>query len=252
MTLFGRPFQPRLWTSVAAFLVLLVLIGLGTWQVIRLEWKEGLIAERQERWTAPAIALPQDLSNTEEVLHRRVAITGHYRHDQELFLPGRSYRGTGGVGVVTPFVMDDGRTVMIYRGWVPATMQDTAFRTDSNPEGDLTVEGVIREGGWHGSDWAIPENNVEGNAWFYVNPAEMAAATNSVNAIEPIYLGLYREDPEESLPFTPPPPMDLTNNHLQYAITWYAFAVTLIVIFVIYHLGPKRKPEDEGPGETKT
>ncbi|GAB5468529.1 MAG: SURF1 family protein [Rhodospirillales bacterium] len=244
MTLFGRPFRPRLWTSVASLLMFLVLIGLGTWQTVRLDWKQDLIDERQARWASDAVVLPQEAAAMEALMHRRVEVSGRYLHDRELYLPGRSYKGTAGVGVVTPFILDDGRAVMIYRGWVPTSLQETEKRADSNPEGRVTVEGVVLPGGWQGSDWVEPGNNPDGNVWFFINPPEMAEATGVAQAIEPIYLGLYREDQEASLPFTPPPPMEMRNDHLQYAITWFALAAALIVIYVIFHLGPKTKPEE--------
>jgi len=246
MTLFGRPFRPRLWTSLAALAMFLVLIGLGTWQVVRLEWKQGLIAERQARWEAPAIAFPADPSDP-ALLHRRVEARGRYLHDRELYLPGRSYKGSTGMGVATPFVLEDGRGLIVYRGWVPSSREDPASRAGGNPEGQVTVEGVLLPGGWHGSDWAQPENDVDRNAWFFVDPAGMAAAAGLETPIDGVYLGLYRDDPEASLPFTPPPPMDLRNDHLQYAITWYALAVALVVIYLVFHTGPKRRPEEPPP-----
>jgi len=239
MTLFQRPFQPRLGTSIAAFVAIALLIGLGTWQVSRLIWKQELIAERQARWEASAIPLPQDLSNLEELLHRRVTVTGKYQHDKELYQPGRSYKGTTGVGVVTPFATDDGRGLLVYRGWVPSSHEDRATRQEGNPEGEVTIEGVLLPGGWQGSTWMEPGNKPESNMWFFIDPPAMAQATGLQNPITSVYLGIYREDPEASLPFTPPPPMDLRNDHLQYALTWYALALALLVIYVIYSLGPK-------------
>ncbi len=244
MTLFNRPFQPRLGTSIAALVMFLILIGLGTWQVVRLEWKQGLIDERQARWSAPATALPQDLSDEAALLHRRVMVEGRYRHDRELYLPGRSYKGSAGVGVVTPFEMTDGRGLLVYRGWIPTSRQDPATRSESNPEGTIQIEGVLLPGGWQGSDWVEPGNNAAGNVWFFIDPADMAKTAGLANPIIPLYLGLYRADQEASLPFTPPPPMEMRNDHLQYAITWYALAVALVVIFFVFSLGSKR-PEEE-------
>ena len=241
MTLFGRPFRPRLGTSIAALSMLAVLLGLGTWQLVRLEWKQSLINERQLRWQAPALMLPQDLSDQAALVHRKVVARGHYPHDRELYLPGRSYKGTAGVGIVTPFVLEDGRTLMVYRGWVPEKRKDPQTRPKGNPEGEIEVAGVLLPGGWHGSDWFQPENAPERNAWFFVDPAQMAAAVGAGNAIAPLYLGLYRDDAEANLPFTAPPPMDLRNDHLQYVITWYALAIALIVIYVVFHLDPQPK-----------
>ncbi len=249
MTLFNRPFQPRLGTSIAALIAIAILIGLGTWQVNRLAWKQGLIAERQERWAAAAIPLPQDLSNLDEVLHRRVTVKGVFQHDKELYLAGRSYKGTAGVGVVTPFVTDDGRGLLVYRGWVPSSREDRATRAEGNPEGEVTVEGVLLPGGWQGTTWMEPGNKPESNMWFFIDPSAMAEAAGLQNPINPVYLGVYRDDPEASLPFTPPPPMDLRNDHLQYALTWYALALVLLVIYVVYSLGPR--PSGNAGNETE-
>ncbi len=244
MTLFGRPFRPRLWTSLAALAMFLTLIGLGSWQLVRLDWKQSLIDERQARWTAPAIALPADLSDSEELLHRRVLAVGRFLHDHELYLPGRSYKGTAGVGVVTPFALQDGRQVIVYRGWVPTSRQAPATRPESLPQGEITLEGVLLPGGWQGSDWVEPGNNPDGNVWFFINPPEMAEATGLGRVIEPLYLGIYRDDPEASLPFTAPPPIEIRNDHLQYAVTWFALALALVVIYLVFHTGPKPKPEE--------
>ncbi len=244
MTLFNRPFQPRLGTGIAALVMFAILIGLGTWQAIRLDWKQGLIAERQAHWATPAITLPQDLSDEAKLLHRRVTLEGIYRHDRELYLPGRSYKGSAGVGVVTPFELTDGRGLLVYRGWVPTSRQDPSSRSEGNPEGVTRIEGIVLPGGWQGSDWVEPGNNAEGNVWFFIHPADMAKAAGLENAIHPLYLGLYREDQEAHLPFTPPPPTAMRNDHLQYAITWYALAFALVLIYVIYSLGPRHSEEE--------
>ncbi len=244
MTLFGRPFRPRLWTSLAALAMFLTLIGLGSWQLVRLDWKQGLIDERQERWAAPAIALPQDLSDSSALLHRRVQVEGRFLHDAELYLPGRSYKGTAGTGIVTPLVLTDGRSLLVYRGWVPTSREGRETRPESLPGGEVTVEGVLLPGGWQGSDWVEPGNDPQDNVWFFINPPEMAEAAGLERAIEPVYMGVYRDDPEAALPFTPPPPIELRNDHLQYAVTWFALAIALVVIYLVFHTGSKSKPEE--------
>lgn len=128
MTLLGRRFEPRWAPSLAALLGVLVLLGLGTWQLERLEWKETLIAEYLARRAAPPIALPDPIGDPVALDNRRVRLVGRFLHDRELYLGARSYKDEVGFHVVTPFRLDDGRAVMVDRGWVPARSRFPAWR----------------------------------------------------------------------------------------------------------------------------
>jgi surfeit locus 1 family protein len=129
-----------------------VLLGLGTWQIQRLHWKEALIATRQSQMSAPAIELPAT-PDPADLEYRRVTLTGRFLHDRELFLGGRTHGGVVGFGVVTPLALSEGREILVHRGWVPPARKDKSRRPEGLVDGTVTLEAVARTGGWKGSDW---------------------------------------------------------------------------------------------------
>src|ERR1700687_3115145 len=111
-------FRPTLWPTVFTVPAVLLMLGLGVWQIQRLHWKEGLIAERVERTTAPAIALPGPNDDISAAEFRHVGLTGEFLHDKELFLGARSLNDNTGYHVVTPFRLADNRGVLVDCGGV--------------------------------------------------------------------------------------------------------------------------------------
>src|ERR1051326_8167134 len=112
-------FRPTFWPTVFTVPAVLLMLGLGVWQIGRLQWKEGLIAERTERTTAPAIPLPEDGANLANAEYRHVSLTGEFLHDKEMFLGARSLNGNPGYHLVTPFRLPNNRVVLVDRGWIP-------------------------------------------------------------------------------------------------------------------------------------
>ncbi|MDP6708991.1 MAG: SURF1 family cytochrome oxidase biogenesis protein, partial [Alphaproteobacteria bacterium] len=94
-------FRPTLLPTLMTLPALLVLLGLGGWQLQRLEWKEGLIAERQARLAAAPIALPPRF-DAAPLAHRRVHLAGTFRHEAEIHLGARVHKGISGIEVLTP------------------------------------------------------------------------------------------------------------------------------------------------------
>ena len=88
-------FRPLFWPTVFSLPALLVLIGLGTWQVHRLEWKNQLIDNFESRAAATPIELPRgDIAPDLEF--RRLALTGTFDHGREVFMTGRTFEGNAG------------------------------------------------------------------------------------------------------------------------------------------------------------
>ena len=89
-------FRPYFWLSVCALPALIILILLGSWQVQRLSWKTGLIDEYRARALAPAIALPDADISLDNFRFQRLALTGRFLNDKEIYINGRTYEGNAG------------------------------------------------------------------------------------------------------------------------------------------------------------
>lgn len=242
MTEQGQPvmrFRPTFWASVWAMITLAILIALGTWQIQRMFWKAALIAERQDGFNAAAVALPGQDQDVPGILWRRVTVTGEFLNEQEIYLAARSLRSNVGWHILTPFLRDTGQTVMVNRGWVPQDRRDPAARAEGQIQGTVTIEGIATPGARKGP--FTPDNDIENNVWLW---ADLAAISKTLETrVQPLVLDALDEANPGGFPIGGQTRINLPNDHLQYALTWYALAVALAVIYVIYH----RRREDETP-----
>jgi surfeit locus 1 family protein len=215
---------------VAAF------IGLGRWQ-----WQRG--EAREAQWesfaNAPAEALPLGSRNLAELERFQwVRLNGSYDATRQFLLDNRTYEGRAGYEVLTPFVLSDGRTVLVNRGWVPFTgfrdrLPDVAFeagagevvgRVDELPSAGLESG---RAAPRSGDDW--PKLTT------YPSIGELRTALG--REIEPRIVLL---DPKAQAGYVRDwhPPGLSPARHLSYAFQWWSFAAALIVIWMI--LGVRR------------
>lgn len=240
-----RRFRPQLWPSLTTALALAVLVAMGGWQLERLEWKRGLIAEMTERMAGPAVALPPAPVDAAALRYRPIRLEGYFRHDRELFLEARSHRGRAGLHLVTPLVLDDGRVVLVDRGWVPPERRRPETRPEGQAAGPVSLTATLRTGGWKGYGFLRPENDPAGNAWVWMDLPRMAESVGlgGLDAVASGYYLVADDAPNPGgLPIGRAPGVELTNNHLGYAITWYALALVLLVIYLLHQSQPK--PED--------
>jgi surfeit locus 1 family protein len=222
-----------------------VLVSLGTWQVRRLAWKEDLIAQATERPLLPVRDLPGaaawpslDLAAEE---YRRFRLTGRFLHDKEALvftsLPDpHGPHGGPGYWVVTPLVLDAGGTVLINRGFAPQGRHLPADR-DEPPAADASVRvvGLLR----HDETRSLftPADRPDENLFFARAIADIAAAKGIAAPVAPFTVDLVAaETPPGGLPQAGETRMTFTNNHLQYAITWFGLAAALLAVFVSWVL----------------
>jgi len=226
-------FRPRLWPTLATLAALLVLVGLGTWQVERLRWKEALIAERDARLAAPAEMLPAD-ADWPAWGFRRVEVRGTFRHDLEQLFGANGRAGQVGHHVLTPLVRPDGSALLVDRGWVPAEEAHPATRREGQVEGPVTITGIARYRGEDTSNWFTPANQPEQAMWFSYDLPALEEALGL--ALLPVVVEADDRPNPGGLPIGGLSRIALTNNHLQYAITWYGLALTLVVVYVSFSL----------------
>jgi surfeit locus 1 family protein len=234
-----RRFRPTLWATVFTIAALAVLIALGTWQVQRLFWKEEQIDLRQERATSAAEPLPQSFPDPAGMEFTRVRLEGRFLHGEEFYVGARTDNGRVGYHVVTPFALKDGRVVLVNRGWVPENRRDAATRAEGQLEGEVTIEGLLRTGGWKGFDFARPPNKPEERFYFWLDLPVMAqtlveGGVSEGPVVTEVYVDAVASDIPGGLPIGGQTRINLANDHLEYAITWYSFAVILAVIYFLY------------------
>jgi surfeit locus 1 family protein len=186
-----------------------VLVSLGVWQMRRLDWKEGLIAEA----AAMMDHAPVDLPATPDPATDRylpVQVTGRLTGEEAHVLTSDRFRGPGFL-VIAAFQMADGRRILIDRGFIPE--ED---RKAPRPAKDAMIEGNLN---WPDDmTSSTPGHDAKTGIWFGRDLPGMAAALGT----EPL-LVIARSDTGDGI--TPvPAAANFRNDHLQYAITWFSLA----------------------------
>lgn len=215
----------------------MILLCLGTWQLERLKWKEGLIAAREAGLHSAPVGLPADLAAARPLEFHPVAVVGEFLHMHELYLHTQSPRGDPGFDVVTPLRLADGAVLLVDRGFVPIDRQAPATREAGDVVGQQRITGLLRLPSIGKPGTFTPDNDPARNSWFYVDIAAMAKAAGLERAL-PFYIDADATPNPGGLPQGGQTLPELPNNHLQYAITWYALAVALIAIYIRFARRP--------------
>lgn len=231
-----RRFRPSPWAVAVTLPAVLVMLALGTWQVQRMAWKAELIQRVGQRVAAPPVPLPAAVDDPAAFEFRPVTVTGRFLHDKEMRLVARPRQGQVGYEVLTPLHRVDGGVVLVNRGFVPMDRRDPATRPETaGPEAvgkePVTVAGMVRLPAPAG--WLQPGNRPGADAWMRVDPPAMAEAAGLTGVLPLVVEALPDPTRPETVLNGIAPRVDLPNNHLQYAFTWYSLAATLIVIFVL-------------------
>jgi surfeit locus 1 family protein len=223
------PLIPTIFT-ISALIILLVL---GSWQVKRLLWKNQLVTQTESRMAMPAIPLPYGKPDIDSLKYRKFIVSGHFLHDKEvhLFTGAKVMRGKPGYNIFTPLVRDNGSAVLVDRGWVPASKKERSKRPETLVEGEVSLVGMLHEGE-HKATFT-PENDIEKNLWFWIDIPTIAGFSG--NDMDNVYVrALLDKSAENSLPVAGESKIEVRNDHLQYAIIWYSFAIILLIIYTIY------------------
>jgi surfeit locus 1 family protein len=228
-------FRPRLWPTLFSLPVFLLCLGLGSWQVDRLAWKRGLIAQRAAAVAAAPVPPPDSLAAARGLEFHPIAVTGRFLHDREIHLGATSPGGVNGYQVLTPLREADGRLLLVNRGFVPASLRDPEKRAAGEIAGPVALRGLLRLPPQQKPGWFLPDNRPDLNYWFWVDLGAIASATGLPD-LAPYYIDADATANPGGWPKGGVTRLDLPNDHLQYAITWFSLAIALLVIYVIYHI----------------
>ena len=203
---------------VVVVLAVIVFLVLGAWQLRRHEEK---VALRDDVAAASALPVAALAAVDAGVVYRVVAAEGRYRGDGETLVL-RSRDGTSGYHVLTPFVMDDGASLLVDRGWVPRSHVDSPETTAAVPSGVVTVVGLLWPSEGTGVTPGEPAPVVR-----RIDPAQVAAVVPNIDLDR--YLILESQDPSQSSPILSDRPTIGLGPHLGYAGQWTLFALVVVV-----------------------
>jgi len=237
--------------GLATLVALMLLVGLGLWQLERLAWKTDLIARIDARaHGAPGGIVPESgwsAWDAQADEFRKVRLTGLFEHDKEALVHGLfAGEGTGtpilGFFVFTPLRLPDGARVLVNRGFIPADLRDPAARPQSPPGGEATITGLVR----------APEPrtlftpaDVPAERRFFVKDPAIIATAEALDRTAPFYVEADATPNPGGWPKGSGTRLEIPNNHLQYALTWFALALTLVGVFAAF--ARKRPPPDARP-----
>ncbi|MBK1640108.1 SURF1 family protein, partial [Rhodothalassium salexigens] len=233
-------FRPGPGPTLLTLAALAILIGLGLWQLQRLDWKTALLDEIDARMDQPAVALPARIDDPARWRYRPVRLTGRFDHAREQYV--FSGRRGGGWMVYTPLIRDAGPPVLVNRGLVPDDRRAPETRPQSQPEGPVSVTGIARlsrPGGW-----LVPAPEPATRS-FYAADRDALAAAMGLAPVAPVMVDAEtRVDVDmaadgeaggpDPLPRGGQTRVDIPNDHLEYALTWFALALVLLGVYIAY------------------
>ncbi len=223
-----------LWLSVVTVICLAILISLGTWQYHRLQWKTALLAEVDAAAeAAPFTSLAEVQAALEEggpADFRRINLKGRYVPIEH---PFHVYKSTNKGIYWNQFIpfRENSTVVFVNIGEVADTQKELPIVYPATP---IEFGGYVRKARKQ-SRLAV-KSTPEENRWFGFNPMPDEhdwAQGLSRNVETRFYIDA--SDKAENAAALPPKRPDIRNNHLDYMLTWYSFAVILLIIYIILH-----------------
>ncbi|REK50241.1 MAG: SURF1 family protein [Proteobacteria bacterium] len=211
--------KSKLLFSIFVYFFILVFIGLGSWQLVRLNWKLDLISKIEQ-------SLKKDPVNINQVDRKnfvRIIASGKIDYDKQIYLYNLNDEGKPGFEVINPIIVEN-ENYLINRGWIPFEMKDKdelySFE-QSNFIGTLRLQPR--------ANIFKPENDINNNYWFTLNREDIFKYTGKEFSEYLIYLGGNYEVPKPKKITA-----NISNNHKKYALTWFSLAISIFLIYLYF------------------
>lgn len=236
--------------TILSAMAFCILVGLGTWQWQRRAWKETILATLATRGKSPPIpatanwpGLPcHDLKDTglaNGCEYQPVSVRGIFDHTRErhIFTAAPQVQGLGsqqGYWIFTPLQLDgSGKTVFVNRGFVPADRKEPSKRVLGQTSQTVEVAGLYRSAQLRAT--FDGQNDTAKNVYYVRNPSELWPVDPEARVNEMwVYVDQTSPVPAGGFPLPLAGKVEISNRHLEYAITWYGLAATLVVMYAAF------------------
>ena len=205
----------------SAFIIffILVFVALGSWQIIRLNWKNNLIIEIEKSLKKP----PVELTNSNEENYLKIKTSGSIDLKNQIYLYNLNDAGTPGFEVINPILINN-TNYLINRGWIPFEKKNS---NDINVFDEKNIIGTLRLQGR--KNIFKPDNDIEENYWFSLNREDIFNFTGKEFSNYIIYLGGTYEVPKPKKITA-----NISNNHQKYALTWFSLAISILLLYLYF------------------
>ena len=169
---------------------------------------------------------PIKYSNSIKKNYQRVVSEGYFNFKDQIYLYSLNDKGKPGYDVVTPFKTSKNENVLVNRGWIQKEFKGSS-KINTNIK-SKKITGLLRK--IYKPNMFKPENDLKNNIWFSINMIDMKKFTKTKYPNFVIFL----ENPEIKVPLPKKTTIDVPNNHLKYAITWYSIAISILLYYLYF------------------
>ena len=207
-----------LFTVFVSFIIV-VLISLGTWQLVRLNWKVELINQIETSLKDK----PVNLSNSTLKNYLRIETNGKINFKKQIYLYNLNEKGVPGFEVINPLIVNN-QNYLLNRGWIPL---DNRNNKKINEIDENNIIGILIK--QKKANRFKPKNDILDNYWFTLDREDVFKFTGKKFSPFIIYLSNKNELPKPKLINA-----NISNNHKKYAITWFSLAISILLIYLYF------------------
>ena len=205
--------------SIFVYFFILVFLSLGTWQIVRLNWKLDLINSIDQSLRSD----PVEFNGSNPINFKKIKFEGILDNSKIIYLYSLNEKGEPGFDIVNPVSINN-KSYLINRGWVPRDFKSKKYLSnESKFEGVLKLKSKF--------NYFKPENDVNKNYWFTLKDEDLLTYTGK--QFSPFIInniskqgGIYPKSKQIGA--------NISNNHLKYALTWFSLAVSIFLIYLYF------------------
>jgi len=243
-------FSAGLLPTLATFLLLPVLIGLGFWQLERAEMKHALQLNYEHQLNGPPLRMYSVLEDVKSIIYRRVRARGRYEVEHQILHDNRVHQRQAGYHVLTPFRIEGGSVrVLVNRGWVPSGRDRREVPSLPAPDGVQEITAIAAPPPAIGMRLGTADRQT-GSGWtlLWQNIDLDRIAAQMKQPLQPVVLLLDPEVRDGGYTRTWPPLDAGAATSQSYAFQWFSMAIALTAIYILVNT---RRCEDDDADQTR-